>query len=94
MVGGRDAEKIVVPSLPPAGGYETWRFQVMAAVLPLWPLLCLAVPSASPLSLWFCVAMMGPSISRVVNPYLAGQGLGGAPKDHRLSKTTTPNNGC
>jgi len=29
----RDAEKILVPSLPPTAGYETWRFQTSAAVL-------------------------------------------------------------
>lgn len=31
--GGRDADKIVLPSLPPQSGYEVWRFQVGAAVL-------------------------------------------------------------
>lgn len=30
---GRGADEIVLPPLPPQGGYEVWRFQVNAAIL-------------------------------------------------------------
>ena len=60
MLGGKDADRVVIPVLPPEGGYETWRFQTVAAV---------QAASAKPY-------LIGPWIAQVRDTSVSFQQLG------------------